>query len=42
MSDDPTAPDAGPEDADMDADAAVDAFDALSAENAALKEHILR
>ena len=42
MSDDPTASDAGPEDADLAEDAAFDAFDTLSAENAALKEQILR
>ena len=42
MSDDPTASDAGPEDADLGEDAAFDAFDTLSAENAALKEQILR
>ncbi|WP_397395682.1 nucleotide exchange factor GrpE [Phenylobacterium sp.] len=42
MSDDPTPSDAGPEDADLAEDAAFDAFDTLSAENAALKEQILR
>ena len=42
MSDDRTASDAGPEDADLGEDAAFDAFDTLSAENAALKEQILR
>lgn len=42
MSDDPTPTEAGPDDADMAEDAAFDAFDALSAENAALKEQILR
>ena len=42
MSDDPTASDAGPEDADLGEDAAFEAFDTLSAENAALKEQILR
>ena len=42
MSDDPTASDAGPEDVDLAEDAAFDAFDAISAENAALKEQILR
>ena len=42
MSDDPTPTDAGPDDADMAEDAAFDAFDAISAENAALKEQILR
>jgi molecular chaperone GrpE len=42
MSDDPTLSDAGPEDADLAEDAAFDAFDTLSAENAALKEQILR
>ena len=38
MSDDRTASDAGPEDADLGEDAAFDAFDTLSAENAALKK----
>ncbi len=42
MSDDPTPTEAGPDDADMAEDAAFDAFDTLSAENAALKEQILR
>jgi len=42
MSDDPTPSDASPEDADLAEDAAFDAFDTLSAENAALKEQILR
>ena len=42
MSDDPTPTEAGPDDADRAEDAAFDAFDALSAENAALKEQILR
>ena len=42
MSDDPTPSAAGPEEADLAADAAVDALTALSTENAALKEQILR
>lgn len=42
MSDDPTAFDAGPEDADLAEDAAFDAIATLSAENAALKDQILR
>ena len=42
MTDDPTPADAGPEDADPTQDAAVDASAILSAENAALKEQILR
>jgi molecular chaperone GrpE len=42
MSEDPTPSADDPEDADLAADAAVDAFVTLSAENAALKEQILR
>jgi molecular chaperone GrpE len=42
MSEDPTPSDAGPEDADLAEDAAFNAFDTLSAENAALKDQILR